>query len=182
MYQGTAKDGDGIRPVNVLAAQPPIEHPVPEVVLANDTAGSQSNGPYPATIPQKYVDNPNVVLKEAIHHQKILGHITIDLDSKYAHHEIANIPFLGNMANALNTPFTANAFVESARATFWIEWVRIPGYPYTPKEPCPEVREIEPYWPEPTFLQLQYSQVVILVFNKVRWPHVTVATMTLSAG
>jgi hypothetical protein len=79
-------------------------------------------------------------------------------------------------------PFSANAFVESARATFWIEWVRIPDFPYEPTEPCPEVRCIEPYWPEPTYMQLQYSQVVILVFNKVRWPHVTVGTLTLSAG
>lgn len=178
-----ATDGNGIQPVNIPAAQPPVEHLVPEVTLLNDTAGSQSNGPYPpATIPQKYVDDPNVVLREAIHHQHILGHITIELNSTAADDEISNIPFLGNVANAFNMPFTANAFVESARATFWIEWVRIPDFPYDPTDRCPEVREIEPYWPEPTFLQLQYSQVVILVFNKVRWPHISVATLTLSAG
>jgi hypothetical protein len=180
---GVATDGNGIQPVDVKANQPPVEHLVPEVVLLNDTAGSQSNGPFPpATIPQKFVDDPNVVLRKAIAHQHILGNIQIDLDSRAAHHEISNIPFLGNAANAFELPFTANAFVQSARATFWIEWVRIPNYPYTPKEPCLEVREIEPFWPEPTFLQLQYSQVVILVFNKVRWPHVTVGTLTLSAG
>jgi len=72
--------------------------------------------------------------------------------------------------------------VESARATFWIEWVRIPHYPLLKTDPGPAVKEIEPFWPEGSYLQLQYSQVVILVFNKVRWPHVTVATLTLSAG
>ena len=41
---------------------------------------------------------------------------------------------------------------------------------------------IEPYLGEPTYLQLQYSQVVNLIFNNVLWPHVTVATLTLSAG
>jgi hypothetical protein len=41
---------------------------------------------------------------------------------------------------------------------------------------------IEPFWPEAAYLQLQYSQVVILVFNGVLWPHVTVAPPTLSAG
>jgi hypothetical protein len=179
---GKAKDGEGILPVNLPVQQPPIEHAVPEVVLANDIAGSQSNGPYPPTIPQRYVNDPNKVLREAIDHQTILGHITIDLDSKAVDHEITNIPFLGNLSNAFNLPFSANAFVESARATFWIEWVRIPDFPYEPTEPCPEVRCIEPYWPEPTYMQLQYSQVVILVFNKVRWPHVTVGTLTLSAG
>jgi hypothetical protein len=177
-----ATDGNGIQPVEIPAATPPVEHLVPEVTLRNDTTGSQSNGPYPHTIHQRYVDNPNVLLKDAIAHQHILGHITIHLDSRAARHEISNIPFLGNMANAFETPFAANAFVESARATFWIEWVRIPNYPRLNTEPCPEVKYIEPFWPEGTYLQLQYSQVVILVFNKVRWPHVTVATLTLSAG
>ena len=31
-------------------------------------------------------------------------------------------------------------------------------------------------------MQLQYSQVVILVFNKVLWPHITVATLRLTHG
>lgn len=149
----TATDGNGIQPVEVPAATPPVEHLVPEVTLLNDTAGSQSNGPYPpTTIPQRYVDNPNVVLTDAIAHQHILGHITINLDSTAAHHEIANIPFLGNMANAFKTPFAANAFVESARATFWIEWVRIPNYPLVKADPGPAVKEIEPFWPEGSYL------------------------------
>lgn len=42
--------------------------------------------------------------------------------------------------------------------------------------------EIEPFLDEPTYLQLQYSQLVILVFNGVLWPHITGATLTLSAG
>jgi hypothetical protein len=42
--------------------------------------------------------------------------------------------------------------------------------------------ELEPFWGRSTHLQLQYSQLVILIFNNVLWPHVTVATMTLSDG
>jgi hypothetical protein len=186
---GTTAEGDGIRPVNIPPPPPPVlppspvEHAVPEVVLANDAPGSQSNGPYPpATIPQRYIDNPNVVLTDVLAGQDILGHITIHLDSKAANRDIANIPFLGNFENAFIKDFTANAFVESARATFWIESVRVPDYPRLDTEPCPPMKDIEPYWPLGTYLQLQYSQVVILVFNKVRWPHVTVATLTLSAG
>jgi len=178
-------DGLGIQPVNLPVQQPPVEHQVPEVTLINDVAGSQSNGPYPASIPQSYVNDPNVVLRNAIAHQTILGTITINLDSTAASSEIANIPFLGNLANTYNSPFSANAFVESARATFWIEWVCVPGSPRRPvkwEDVDPEMLKIEPFWPESTYLQLQYSQVVILVFNKVRWPHVTVATLTLSAG
>lgn len=177
-----ATDGNGIQPVEIPSQIPPVEHLVPEVTLPNDTAGSQSNGPYPPTIPQGYVDNPNVLLTNAIAHQNILGHITIPLDSKAVDHEIANIPFLGNLDNAFKTPFAANAFVESARATFWIEWVGIPNYPLLKADPGPALKELEPFWPQGSYLQLQYSQVVILVFNKVRWPHVTVGTLTLSAG
>src|SRR5208283_2357711 len=81
-----------------------------------------------------------------------------------------------------------NAFVHSATATFWIEWVRWePGHGHHPGagHGSPEydaIRAIKPFWPEPTYLQLQYSQMVILVFNGVLWPHVTVATLTLSNG
>jgi hypothetical protein len=86
------------------------------------------------------------------------------------------------MDNAFKTPFPASAFVESAPATFWIEWVRIPDYPLLKTEQGPVVKEIEPFWPDGSYLQLQYSQVVILVFNKVRWPHIMVGTPTFSAG
>lgn len=44
------------------------------------------------------------------------------------------------------------------------------------------IRAIEPFWPEEAYLLLQYSQLVILLFNQILWPHVTVATLTLSAG
>jgi hypothetical protein len=179
-------NGLGIQPVNLppVTSANPVEHQVPEVTLASDGAGSQSNGPYPPSFKQAYVDDPNLMLRDASAHQEILGTITLNFDSKFADNDIANIPFLGDPSNAYNLPFSANAFVESARATFWIEWVRAPGIPRPTKagDVNPYTQMIEPFWPEPTYLQLQYSQVVILVFNKVRWPHVSVATLTLSAG
>jgi hypothetical protein len=122
---------------------------------------------------------------------------------------ISNIPFLGVPNQTQNpAPFPLpvppappyqpatlamaptpipNAFVYSASATFWIEWVRNPGPPPIPLhngpgEPCWPVKELEPYWEHSTYLQLQYSQLVILIFNNVLWPHVTVGTMTLSDG
>jgi hypothetical protein len=48
--------------------------------------------------------------------------------------------------------------------------------------PGPGIKELEPFWPEGSCLQLQYSQLVILICNNVLWPHVTVGTLTLSAG
>jgi hypothetical protein len=48
--------GLGIQTVNI---PPPggdgLEHVVPEVDITNDTAGSQSNGPYPASF-QGFID------------------------------------------------------------------------------------------------------------------------------
>jgi hypothetical protein len=86
-----------------------------------------------------------------------------------------------------NPALVPNAFVYSASATFWIEWVRHPGEPpihlhHGPGRPPESIVELEPFWEHATHLQLQYSQLVILIFNNVLWPHVTVATMTLSNG
>jgi hypothetical protein len=206
-------------------------HPIPEVSIAVDTLvtatptpAGLNTGPYPEHF-QGFINDPNSVLREAIEHQDILGHIEIHLttDSLSAdgkptegigslYETVSNIPFLGvatrtpppppgtspapsALMNAIPTnppqppppgPIP-NAFVYSASATFWIEWVRNPGPPPIrlhegPGDPCPPVTELEPYWEHSTYLQLQYSQLVILIFNGVLWPHVTVATMTLSAG
>ena len=53
--------------------------------------------------------------------------------------------------------------------------------PSARKAPDP-AHQVEPYLGEPTYLELQYSESVILVFNGVLRPHITVATLTLSAG
>jgi len=179
--------GLGIQPVDVPApAGDGKEHIVPEVVLSADGAGSQSNGPYPPSIPQEYVNDPNYLLREAIADQDILGTITIHLSTTTEGSGIENIPFLGTANPAQpSDPSNANAFVLQSSATFWIEWVRMPygGLPTPLAKPLdPSILGVEPFWPTPTFLQLQYSQVSILVFNNVLWPHVNVATLTLSAG
>ena len=147
------------------------------------------------------------MLREAIEDQDILGHITIHLttdtlsaDGKPTegigslYETVSNIPFLGvatrtppvagapPVPSAFQSTPIPNAFVYSASATFWIEWVRIPDYPHLKEDPGPAFKQLEPFWPEGSYLQLQYSQLVILAFNNVLWPHVTAATMTLSAG
>jgi hypothetical protein len=188
--------GLGIQPVDI--PQPGggggAEHVVPEVDIANDGAGSQSNGPYPPEF-QGYVNDPNSLLREVIAGQEILGTIAIELSTEGVGSGIENIPFLG-IANPVepDNPTTPNAFVHSAAATFWIEWVRDRSpHPLAqpPQVPGPAglqpgadgpSRSIEPFWDEPSFLQLQYTQTVILIFNEVLWPHVTVATLRLSAG
>jgi len=187
-------EGHGVQPVDI---PPPagdgLEHNVPENIdTAADGEGSQSNGPFPADF-QGFVNDPNVVLRNAIAHQNILGFIAFTLSTENVEDSIGNIPFLGfpNAAQA-TAPINANAFVSSASATFWIEWVAIDppnpkaqhAGPATPAVGAADAahQAIEPYRDQPYYLQLQYSQVVILIFNKVLWPHVTVGTLTLSAG
>ena len=188
------QQGLGIQPFDISPPEPPgsdgLFHSVPEnQTVAGDAVGSLSNGPYipnPAVF-QAAADDPNSVLRNVLQGQDILGFIAINLSTQNIDNSIGNIPFLGiPNPNQPSAPSNANAFVYAANATFWIEWVRIPGAhsPYPERngngnDPC---RQIEPYLGEPTYLQLQYSQVVILIFNGVLWPHVTVATLTLSAG
>jgi len=189
-------NGIGIQPIEIPPAPPApqnksTEHVVPEnQSTASDGTGSQSNGPFPGDF-QSFVNDPNIVLRNAIAGQNILGTVTIQLSTTGVADSIGNIPFLGipNPAQPLNptggtNPNSApNAFVAQASATFWIEWVAMDGIaPVATDGASAPLLAIEPFWPTPTYLQLQYSQIVILVFNGVLWPHVTVATMTLSAG
>ena len=201
-YQGfptTPGLGVGIQPSNVptLAAEPNagaptgVFHAVPENMVVNDTPypnlpNAQSNGPFPAAW-QDYLDDPNVLLRRAIANQDVLGHITIELATP-SHAAIGQIPFLG-IADPAREPNSnvgtrasrSNAFVHSVTSTFWIEWVRVKRrIGFTPLELRePQLIPLNPFPLEPTFLQLQYTQTVILNFNNVLWPHVSVATLTL---
>jgi hypothetical protein len=195
----------GIQPIDLDGAQ----HVIPEINIALDTLAppSQSSGPFPASF-QGFINDPNSVLRDAIANQDILGFVAINLTTDTLttngrptlgvgslFETVSNIPFLGVANQTPPSPLPSqpatvataaapipNAFVYSASATFWIEWVRIPDQPPLGPDPGPGVMELEPFWPRGAFLQLQYSQLVILLFNGVLWPHVTVATMTLSAG
>jgi len=204
--------GRGIQPANLgpyTTTNPPF-HAVPEVVLASDGAGSQSNGPYDATtgvdpvLFQRAVDNPNQLLRDAIAAQDVLAHIRLDFTSEFAAdsvnnsnvaQSIGNIPFLGIPQLTGDTGAHAvasnNALVKSARATFWIEFVRSPhhggpdrghgGHQFESPNQGPLGSLTKFHGPD-VFLQLQYFQVVILVFNKVLWPHITIATLRLTHG
>jgi len=192
-FTPSSPHGNGLQPVNTPANRPPIEHAVAEIQNIATDGPPDTNGPYvppsaPTPFPQALADDPNSMLRDAIAGQTILGHIAINLSTKDVGSGIENILFLGTpTAGDTQDPTRANAFVSSVRATFWIEWVSIPD-PHRGTRPqaaggaTDPLGAIDPFWPEPTFLQLQYSQVVILVFNGVLWPHVSVATLTLSAG
>jgi hypothetical protein len=184
--------GLGIQPANVppqaLGQATKTFHGVPENTLLNDipypnAMNAQSNGPFPAEW-QDYVNDPNVVLRRANHHKTILGFIPITLATP-SRRAISQIPFLGIADPALEPTPTdlpagrSNAFVHSATSTFWIEWVKADEHHHGPPQSYhSEVLDgLNPFPGESTYVQIQYTQTVILNFNEVLWPHVSVATL-----
>jgi hypothetical protein len=107
-------------------------------------------------IQQPMVDNPNSVLEAVIAPQNIVSTTTLQISTTDA-------PTVGGgeaeTAFLQGGPPGPNASVSSVAATFWLETVA--GTPNTS--------------------QLQYSQTVLLTFNNISWPHVTVATLELGA-
>jgi hypothetical protein len=114
--------------------------------------------PLPAGITQELIDNPNVLLNDANVEESNLGfhivdavRIQVDFNSNTAQGRAA----LGAIGNI---PFLGpNAEVAGVSATFWLERIANAA--------------------DATFLQLQYSQTVLLNFNTLSWPHVTVGTL-----
>ncbi len=109
------------------------------------------NPPLPPGIKLAYVENPNLLLHDDIAGQKIINTIALVISTN-----IHNaIPPVGGV---LNIPFvTLNANAIQLDAIFFIETVQQPD--------------------GSTFLQLQYTQRVILNFLGIRWPHIQVATL-----
>ena len=119
----------------------------------------------------------------------------------------ANIAFLAGGAGGPNAdipkfqPAPANRTFAGARSTFWIETVEhvihLPVFQggtqplMVEAEAHPNLRQAGPKFsllppfpiPRPVSIkvhstQIQYSQVVLLNFNGLTWPHVSVATLT----
>ncbi len=103
------------------------------------------------------VDDPNSVLVGALAGQTIVQTITLQVST-------TDLPVEGG--GTLNTAFLVggsggpNANAALVTATFWLETVQ----------------------GTPNIQQLQYSQTVLLNFNGLSWPHVTVATLKLAAA
>lgn len=109
------------------------------------------NTPVPPGIPQGAIANPNLVLTDAIKGQKIVETTVLVIDT--------TTPIGGLTGGIENMPFTVkNANATRMNAIFWIEKVQ---------------REHG----EGHFLQLQYTQTVILNFLDIDWPHIQVATL-----
>ncbi len=109
------------------------------------------NPPLPPGIKLSYVANPNQLLQDATAGQNIINTVVLVISTNNS----SSIPIGGGI---LNIPFlTLNANATQFDAIFWIETVQQSD--------------------GSTFLQLQYTQTVMLNFLGINWPHISVATL-----
>jgi hypothetical protein len=163
LAQGTARrtiDPPDIPPASIMPY--PIGYPqytiyFEESDLCVDT-DFRTPPPLRNGITQCMVTDPNSILRAAIKNQTILETTILQITSQVP--PFGGFPGSGtsNIAFLAGTDSGSNAVASEIDATFWIETVKCddePGY----------------------FLQLQYSQTVLLNFNALSWPHVSVATL-----
>jgi hypothetical protein len=140
-----------IKPFEIGAPGKTIDFP--EADLSKPTP-FRSDPQLIAGITQDMVDLPNSVLESAIAGQNIVNTINLIITTE-------PVPVLGggtaNTAFLIGGPDGPNANAASVTSIFWIEQVR------------------EPDGSE--FLQLQYTQTVLLDFAGLSWPHLSVATL-----
>ncbi len=145
-------------PVNITPfkiGQPGSLIPFPESNLATPSQFRTQPQDIP-NVTQAMVDNPNTVLSQAIAGQNIVSTSTlkistIPLPPPASGGGTSNIAFLQGAAGG------PNAQSVEIDAIFWVETVHLP-----------DGRKIT---------QLQYSQKVLLNFNGLSWPHISVATL-----
>lgn len=153
------------------------------------------------SITQDILDDPNTVLRNATAHQTILSTtalgVATNVSSPLFGGGIDNIAFLLGNENVTEP----NAQIPQMASFFWIETVqsKITVPAWTPGQPPLAIRaETTGDGPAPVFLvtpptavtqprqlkvtshQIQYSQKVIVNFNGILWPHVSVATLVPS--
>lgn len=116
----------------------------------------------PAGVTQAMVKNPNLVIQQALQTSlqgttmkgRTFLHVSTTNSIIRGGGGTANTAFL----NSAQTPGAGNANASSMEATFWIETIAGTGG-------------------NPDLHQLQYTQLVMLDFNGIHWPHVTVGTL-----
>jgi hypothetical protein len=156
--QGVAAETPGAPAIPAVSITPfPIGAPNAPIQFPESHLATPSifRSPNLTGITQAMVDDPNSILHTALGGQTITKTISLNVSSGPS-------PVLGggvaNTAFLQGGPNGPNAVAAIVTATFWIETVKgPPGHP--------------------DFLQLQYTQTVLLNFATLSWPHVTVATL-----
>lgn len=142
-----------ITPFTIAPPHTPIQFP--EINLGAPSAFRTPPGDIPH-VTQAMVNNPNIVLADILAAQTVVSTVTLKVSTiaptpPATGGGTSNIAFLQGAAGG------PNALDAQVDAIFWIETVR-----------GADGQE---------FQQLQYSQTVLLNFNGLSWPHVSVATL-----
>ena len=157
LVQGTATTAAAAPAIPVASIKPfTIGQPnatidFPEQTLTTHTS-FRTSGAGLTGVTQAMVNDPNSVLRAAIAGQHITSTTTLHVTS-------TDTPVPGggtaNTAFLKGGPQGPNAVTASVVSTFWLETVQ----------------------GQPAESQLQYSQTVLLNFNGLSWPHITVGTL-----
>ncbi|EXG82818.1 heme-binding protein [Cryptosporangium arvum] len=198
----TVAGGPTIAPVDITPF--PVGSPGTPIKFPSQTAAAtdtfripQDLSPFIAagTITQEILDNPNVVLTKRADAQTITSTTVIVVSTDPASPVFGggadNIAFLKGDTAGRNP----NADAVTMSSIFWVETVtetitvRPPGagFPVIVRgsgpDPAPSFRvnSAAPITRETTvevsYVQIQYTQTVLLNFNGLSWPHVSVATL-----
>jgi hypothetical protein len=153
------------------------------------------------SITQAILDDPNTVLRDATAKQTILSTTALGVATNASSPLFGggndDIAFLDGDPNVTEP----NAQIPKMASFFWIETVQhaltVPAW--SPGQPPLAIRGEATYGPAPVFLvtppsavttprqlrvtstQIQYSQKVIMNFNGILWPHVSVGTLVPDA-
>jgi hypothetical protein len=160
LLQGTASTAATGPSIPNIGIKPfTINHPNETIDFPEQTLSQQSRfrtaGAGLTGVTQAMVDNPNTVLHAAIAGQHIRSTITLHVsttDNPVPGGGTANTAFLKGGSHG------PNAVAASVTSMFWLETLQGQTAP----------------------TQLQYSQTVLLNFNNLSWPHVTVGTLRKS--
>jgi len=141
----------------------------PERNLSTPTNFRTDLGDVP-NVTQEIVDNPNKILELGLQGKTVISTITLNISTLLPNPlpppnapppppppPPSNGGGISNIAFLLGAGNNPNAATFQMDATFWIE---------TLQEPDGKIKH-----------QLQYSQRVLLNFNTLSWPHVSVATL-----
>lgn len=139
--------------------------PFPDEQDLSRTTDARTDLARVAALKQSHLDDPNLFLSDAIVGQTITNTVVLVVSSDVT--VPPQIPDVGGGSDNIafligkGTPPTGgrNANAVRSTSTFWIEAVK------------------DAYGKE--FMQLQYTQRVLLDFSGLSWPHVTVATLRL---
>ncbi len=142
-----------ITPFTILPPHTPV--PFPETDLANVSQFRTDPGDIPR-VTQAMVDDPNTALRLGLQGKNVISTVTLKistlpLNPPTSGGGTSNIAFLQGAAAG------PNAVTQQMEAIFWIETLE-----------APDGR---------LHHQLQYTQTVLLNFNGLSWPHVSVATL-----